>query len=63
MISKNMLKFRFALEKAVVLPDLKFDLNALEPVISANMMSFHYTKHHQTYVNNTNAIYEDILKA
>ncbi|MFZ3069693.1 MAG: superoxide dismutase [Anaerolineaceae bacterium] len=36
----------------VELPKLPFADNALEPVISANTISFHYGKHHKTYVDN-----------
>lgn len=36
------------------LPKLPYAYNALEPVISEKTISFHYGKHHQTYVNNTN---------
>jgi len=36
------------------LPILPYAENALEPVISANTMSFHYGKHHKTYVDNLN---------
>jgi Fe-Mn family superoxide dismutase len=36
------------------LPDLGYDFSALEPVISAEIMQLHYTKHHQAYVNNLN---------
>ncbi len=36
------------------LPDLPYDFSALEPVISAEIMELHYTKHHQTYVNKLN---------
>ncbi len=36
------------------LPALKFDLNALSPVISKQTLEFHYGKHHQAYVNNLN---------
>ncbi len=36
------------------LPSLPYAENALEPVISANTMSFHYGKHHKTYVDNLN---------
>ena len=36
------------------LPALPYDQNALEPVISAETISFHYGKHHQTYVTNLN---------
>lgn len=36
------------------LPELPYDFNALEPVIAAEIMELHYTKHHQGYVNNLN---------
>jgi len=36
------------------LPPLPYVENALEPVISANTISFHYGKHHKTYVDNLN---------
>jgi len=37
-----------------VLAPLPYADNALEPVISANTLSFHYGKHHNTYVTNLN---------
>jgi Fe-Mn family superoxide dismutase len=37
-----------------VLPSLPYAPNDLEPYISANTISFHYGKHHQTYVTNLN---------
>jgi Fe-Mn family superoxide dismutase len=36
------------------LPKLPWAENALDPVISANTISFHYGKHHKTYVDNLN---------
>ena len=39
---------------AYVLPPLPYAQNALEPVISANTISFHYGKHHKAYVDNLN---------
>lgn len=36
------------------LPDLPYDYNALEPVISAQLMQLHHGKHHATYVRNLN---------
>lgn len=36
------------------LPKLPYAQNELEPVISEKTISFHYGKHHQTYVNNLN---------
>lgn len=38
------------------LPELPYAFNALEPVISERTISFHYGKHHQTYVNNLNGL-------
>lgn len=39
-----------------VLPPLPFADNALEPVISAHTLSFHYGKHHKAYVDNLNKL-------
>ena len=36
------------------LPKLPYAPNALEPVISEETISYHYAKHHQTYVTNLN---------
>lgn len=41
-----------------VLPPLGFPFDALEPYIDKETMIIHYTKHHQTYVNNLNAALE-----
>ncbi len=40
----------------IVLPPLPYADNALEPVISANTISFHYGKHHKGYVDNLNKL-------
>ena len=37
-----------------VLPPLPYADNALDPIISAKTVSFHYGKHHQGYVDNLN---------
>ncbi|KAJ9195982.1 hypothetical protein DTO166G4_494 [Paecilomyces variotii] len=37
------------------LPPLPYGYNALEPVISQQIMELHHKKHHQTYINNLNA--------
>ena len=56
-----------------VLVPLPYASNALEPVISANTLSFHHGKHHKTYVDNLNNLLansdlagkslEDIIRA
>jgi Fe-Mn family superoxide dismutase len=38
------------------LPALPFAENALEPVISARTIGFHYGKHHKAYVDNLNKL-------
>jgi len=45
------------------LPDLPYDYNALEPVISAEIMQLHHSKHHATYVNNLNVAEEKMAEA
>jgi len=45
------------------LPDLPYDFNALEPVISAEIMTLHYTKHHATYLANLNKALEQLAEA
>jgi superoxide dismutase, Fe-Mn family len=42
--------------KLHVLPPLPYADNALDPVISANTLSFHYGKHHKAYVDNLNKL-------
>jgi len=39
-----------------VLPSLPYAENALEPVISAKTIGFHYGKHHKGYVDNLNKL-------
>ena len=43
---------------AFTLPSLPFDKSALEPIISAETLEYHYGKHHQAYVNNLNGLAE-----
>jgi len=42
--------------KPHLLPPLPYAVNALEPVITAHTISFHYGKHHQGYVDNLNKL-------
>jgi Fe-Mn family superoxide dismutase len=41
---------------ALALPPLPYADNALEPVISANTVGFHYGKHHKAYFDNLNKL-------
>ena len=41
---------------AITLPALPYADTALEPVISANTIGFHYGKHHKAYVDNLNKL-------
>lgn len=41
------------------LPNLPYEMNALEPYISANTLSFHHGKHHQAYVTNLNNLLKE----
>ncbi|KAJ1996568.1 Superoxide dismutase [Mn], mitochondrial, partial [Coemansia sp. RSA 2322] len=44
-------------------PDLDYDYNELEPVISAKIMQLHHDKHHATYVANLNVAEEKLEEA
>ncbi len=41
---------------AIMLPELPYAQDALEPVISARTLDFHHGKHHNAYVTNANAM-------
>ncbi len=45
------------------LPDLPYNYNALEPVISEEIMRLHHDKHHAAYVTGANAALEKLDKA
>lgn len=45
------------------LPELPYAPDALEPHISENTFSFHYSKHHQAYVTNLNKLLEGSAEA
>jgi len=44
------------------LPPLPYTLDALEPHISKETLTYHYGKHHQTYVDNLNKLIKDTPK-
>ena len=43
----------------IKLPELPFTKDALEPYISSKTLDFHYGKHHNAYVVNTNKLLEN----
>ena len=43
---------------AFTLPELDYDYTALEPVIDAETMELHHSKHHQSFVDNLNKFSE-----
>lgn len=45
------------------LPQLPYDFSEMEPVISAEIMNIHYSKHHQAYVTNLNKALEQYAEA
>lgn len=45
------------------LPTLPYDYDALEPVISAEIMELHHKKHHQGYINNLNEALKNLDKS
>ena len=42
-----------------VLPELPYDKNALNPIITEETFDYHYGKHHATYVNNLSGLVKD----
>jgi superoxide dismutase, Fe-Mn family len=40
----------------ITLPPLPYEQSGLQPVISASTLSFHYAKHHKTYVDTLNKL-------
>ncbi len=59
-LKSNLIHFK---RNKYTLPDLPYDYNALEPVISAEIMQIHHTKHHAAYVNNLNLSLEKLESA
>lgn len=62
-LARPQLSFALCNRLKHTLPDLSYDYNALEPVISAEIMQLHHSKHHATYVNNLNIAEEKMAEA
>ncbi|CAJ0596090.1 unnamed protein product [Cylicocyclus nassatus] len=62
-LSRATLPTNMGLRAKHSLPDLPYDYNALEPVISAEIMQLHHSKHHATYVNGLNTAEEKLHEA
>ncbi len=45
------------------LPKLDYGLADLEPVLSKELVELHYTKHHQTYIDNYNKFVDMLQEA
>ncbi|BDA51019.1 Superoxide dismutase [Mn], mitochondrial [Coccomyxa sp. Obi] len=52
-----------ATEATLELPELPYSYNALEPVISGEIMELHHKKHHQAYVTGYNTAYKQFKEA
>ena len=67
MLAKRLMRFNqvrmFGTWIKAVQKPLPYAMNGLEPVISQNLMEFHYGKHHLTYINNLNNLYAAAEKA
>jgi Fe-Mn family superoxide dismutase len=46
--------------KFYILPELPYDYDALEPVISQELLTIHHDRHHQGYVNGANNILQTL---
>lgn len=53
----------YSKETSYQLPELPYDFGALTPIISAEIMELHYSKHHKGYVTNLNVALEKYHEA
>ena len=56
-------KFEINVPNRAILPDLPYDYNALEPVISKDIMELHHKKHHNAYVTKFNEALDQLEDA
>jgi Fe-Mn family superoxide dismutase len=49
--------------KGYVLPELDFGYKDLEPYVSQEQLGIHHKKHHQAYVDGSNALFEKLEKS
>ncbi|MDW7771360.1 MAG: superoxide dismutase [Desulfobulbaceae bacterium] len=56
LFAMNGFPFSARASAAHALPPLPYGENALDPVISANTLAFHYGRHHRGYVDNLNKL-------
>jgi len=61
--SRGLVEKRRQFSTKVTLPDLPYDFSALEPIIDAQIMEIHHSKHHNTYVTNLNVTLEKLTEA
>uniref|UniRef100_A0A915ABJ4 Superoxide dismutase n=1 Tax=Parascaris univalens TaxID=6257 RepID=A0A915ABJ4_PARUN len=63
LLTRQSVRLALASRTKHTLPDLPYDYNALEPIISADILRVHHQKHHATYVNNLNQAEEGLHEA
>lgn len=47
----------------IQLKPLPYEMGALEPIMSSQIIDYHYGRHHRTYVNNLNGLLEQQAEA
>lgn len=55
--------FNYLLNNKAELPKLDYEYSDLEPVLSAQLVELHYSKHHKAYVDNYNKLIVEFQEA